>query len=663
MHNINANALRILAIDAIERAQSGHPGAVMGMADIAMVLWKHFVRHDPNNPTLPNRDRIILSNGHASMLLYGALHLMGYSSITLEDLMQFRQLGSITTGHPEYNVQAGIEYTTGPLGQGLAGAVGMALGERICASRYNKVGMELFDNYTYVFVGDGCLMEGISHEACSLAGTLGLHKLIVLYDMNGISIDGNIEPWFSENVAMRFRAYGWNVIEDIDGHDEHAIHRALAKARTYTNAPTLISFRTVIGYGSPHKAGTAKAHGSPLGKEEVALVRNAYKWEYDEFVIPEEVYNYWNAEEKGAVYTQDYEKRCRAYKEQYPTEWQELELRRKGEYPIELYEAIEEAKKQAKKRVESQATRISSLSFLEYIIPVMPSIIGGSADLTPSVGTYTTSSHYIRSDDFTGNYISYGVREFGMCAIMNGLALYEHIIPYGGTFLVFSDYAKPALRLSGMMKTHTIWVFTHDSIGVGEDGPTHQPIEHLTMLRSIPEIDIWRPADALETAYAWEYALLHNVPTALVLSRQNLPQIQQHGMEPSMIARGGYIIRDIENPNVILISTGSEVHLAIAVRERLLEYDIRARVVSMPSTTVFEREPKEYQDYVLGDVHHRVVIEAGDALFWYKYLGYQCCIISMKGYGASGKGEELFTHFGFDVPSITQRVIEYCKGE
>lgn len=664
MHNRNANALRMLAIDAVERAQSGHPGAVMGMADIATVLWKHFVTHDPNNPNLPIRDRVILSNGHASMMLYGALHLMGYSSFSLDALRAFRQLGSITTGHPEYDVDAGIEYTTGPLGQGLAGAVGMALGERICAMRYNKEDCTLFDNYTYVFIGDGCLMEGISHEACSLAGTLGLHKLIVLYDSNGISIDGAVKPWFAEDVAMRFRAYGWNVIEDIDGHNEDAIYTAIAQARKNTSAPTLICFRTIIGYGSPNKAGSAKAHGSPLGAEEVVRVREAYNWQYEPFVIPEDVYEYWNAEKQGAEHTKAYENICEDYKNRYPHEWKELCNRRESVYPSEVFTAIERLKQQAQTMVKAEATRISSHTVLEHIVPLIPWIVGGSADLTPSVGTYTTASTMIKNTNFAGNYISYGVREFGMYAIMNGLSLYEKTLPYGGTFLVFTDYAKPALRLASMMKTHVIWVCTHDSIGVGEDGPTHQPIEHLTMLRSIPDIDVWRPADALETVYAWEYALTHNTsPIVLVLSRQNLPQLYREEQTQVAIARGGYILCDVSNPDVLLIGTGSEVFLAVEVQKQLREQGIHARVISMPSTTVFERQSKEYQESVLPHNIPVVVIEAGDSLYWYKYTGRDGCIISMQGYGASGKGNALFEHYGFSVEHIVQRVIHFLKGE
>ena len=664
MHNRNANALRMLAIDAVEQAQSGHPGAVMGMADIALVLWKYFVTHDPNNPTLPIRDRIILSNGHASMMLYGALHLMGYPSFTLEEIKNFRQLGSITTGHPEYDINTGVEYSTGPLGQGLAGAVGMALGEQLCASRYNTEDITLFDNYTYVFVGDGCLMEGISHEVCSLAGTLGLHKLIVLYDSNGISIDGKVESWFSENVAMRFRGYGWNVLDEVNGHDENAIYNAIASAREQRSAPTLIPFRTVIGYGSPNKAGTSKVHGSPLGSEEVQRVREAYAWEYDPFVIPQDVYEYWNAEKQGAEHTQRYNALCEEYRKRYPKQWEELTSRREKLYPSALYDAFSNAKEEAKGKQEAEATRISSHKVIEKIVPILPWIVGGSADLTPSVGTYATSSETISKEHLFGNYLSYGVREFGMYAIMNGLSLYENTLPYGGTFLVFSDYAKPALRLASMMKTHVIWVFTHDSIGVGEDGPTHQPIEHLTMLRSIPHVDVWRPADALETIYAWEYAVMQSTsPTALVLSRQNVPQLHREGIDSSSIAKGGYIIRDIENPDIVLIGTGSELSLVIQAQEVLYEQGIRASVVSMPSTTVFEKQSKEYQQNVLPHTLPKVVVEAGDALFWYKYIGNNGCIISMEDYGKSGKGNELFEYYGFSVEHIVTRIVSFLKGE
>lgn len=664
MYNKNANALRMLGIDAVERANSGHPGAVMGMADIATVLWKNFVRHDPKSPGLPIRDRVILSNGHASMLLYGALHLLGYAHFTLETLKNFRQLGSIATGHPEYDICAGVEYTTGPLGQGLAGAVGMALGEELCRNRYNKEGLTLFDNYTYVFVGDGCLMEGISHEVCSFAGTMGLDRLIVLYDSNGISIDGSVKPWFSENTAMRFKGYGWNVIEGVDGHDADSIYESINNARNNRHSPTLICYNTVIGYGSPNKAGTAKVHGSPLGQEEVTRVREAYNWNYDEFVIPQDAYEYWNAEEKGAEYTKQYAMVCKKYEQQYPKEWKELSNRREGIIPEEVSKAIAKAKASAQIITKAQATRVSSNEVLENIVPVMPASIGGSADLTPSVGTFTKASKYITKEEKTGNYISYGVREFGMYAIMNGISLYEGFIPYGGTFLVFLDYAKPALRLSAMMKTHVVWILTHDTIGVGEDGPTHQPIEQLTMLRTIPNVQVWRPCDALETAYSWEYAITHKEgPVVLVLSRQNLPQMIRKGEDTNDIAKGGYILCEEENPEIVLLATGSEVQLAVGARDILVKEGVKVRVVSMPSTTVFDMQEEMYKTRVLPEGIPIVAIEAGERTFWNKYVSKKGCIIGMQGYGACGKGEDLFRHFEFTVEHVLSCVHSVLKAK
>ena len=653
-----ANALRILAIDAVEKARSGHPGAPMGMADVATVLWKNFVRHAPQDPQLPNRDRVILSNGHASMLLYAALHLMGYRKMSLEALQAFRQFGSCTSGHPEYDLAAGIEMTTGPLGQGIATAVGMALGERLCAERYNREGFSLCDNYTYVFLGDGCLMEGISHEACSLAAQLQLGKLIVLYDSNSISIDGAIEPWFEKDVVGRFRSYGWHCIADVDGHDHDAIYRAIEEARQQER-PSFIEFRTIIGYGCVNYAGTSKVHGAPLGKDEIALVRNQLGWNYPPFVIPEDVYAYWNAEEQGMQYIEQWQALFVQYAREYPDLANEYTERLQGTLPKCFDDAIEQLKQTLRMTHKAVSTRSASGTILEALLPSVPYTIGGSADLSSSVCTKTSHAvPILQSTDpnYAGNYISYGVREFAMGAIMNGLSLYCATPTFGGTFLVFADYAKPALRLSALMGIRTIWVLTHDSIGVGEDGPTHQPIEHLTTLRTIPNVYTWRPCDAMETLYAWEFAYRStHAPTAIVLSRQTLPAIARDVSIEEFIARGAYILSDGVEPCAIIVATGSEVSLALEAQSALRAESIEVRVVSMPCMRIFEEQSQEYRDTVFPKGIPVCSVEAGATAIWEKYASYH---VGIDVFGASAPASVLFERFNITVTAIVQKIRE-----
>ncbi len=654
-----ADAVRALSMDAVQAANSGHPGMPMGMADIAEVLWNDFLKHNPTNPDWPDRDRVVLSNGHGSMLLYSVLHLSGYA-LPLEELKNFRQLHSKTAGHPEAADTPGVETTTGPLGQGIANAVGMALAERLLAQRFNRPGHELVDHHTYVLAGDGCLMEGISHEACSLAGTFGLGKLILLYDDNGISIDGEVRGWFTDDTPARFRAYGWHVIENVDGHDPPAIKAALETAREDRSRPTLICCRTVIGCGAPNKQGTADTHGAPLGADEVAAARMQLGWQHPPFEIPEEVYQGWDARTVGAEAETDWQGRLAAYRDAHPDLAAEFERRLAGELPADWHETA--GGHAAKMQVEGPAvaTRKASGMALEAIGPLLPELIGGSADLTGSNNTHWSGSVDVLDGGADGNYIYFGVREFAMTAICNGLALHGGFIPYAGTFLVFSDYARNALRMSALIPTRSIWVYTHDSIGLGEDGPTHQPVEHLGGLRLLPNLELWRPCDAVETAVAWRAAIERSGgPTALVLSRQGLKHQHRNDEQVAAIARGGYILLESQTGTLdaILIATGSEVDLAMEAARELNGQDLGVRVVSMPSTGTFESQPLEYRESVLpSHARARVAVEAASPDYWRKYVGLDGAVIGVEGFGASAPASDLFPEYGFSVENITATV-------
>ncbi|MGC9021704.1 MAG: transketolase, partial [Dissulfurimicrobium sp.] len=606
-----ANAIRVLSMDAIEKAKSGHPGTPLGMADIAEVLWNDFMRHNPANPGWFNRDRFILSNGHGSMLLYSLLHLSGYD-LTIEDIKQFRRLHSKTPGHPEHGLTPGVETTTGPLGQGLANAVGMALAEKMLAARFNRDGFNLVDHFTYVFAGDGCLMEGISHECCSLAGTLGLGKLILFYDDNGISIDGPVDAWFSDDTPKRFEAYGWHVVRDVDGHNPDAIKRAIIEARAQTLKPSIICCRTVIGCGAPNACGKASCHGAPLGQDEIAAARERLAWPYEPFVIPEDIYAGWDAREKGARMEQQWNEMLAAYRKSYPELALEFERRIAGKLPESFSGQAVEFIKDIEAAGRDMATRKASQEAIGRYASYLPELVGGSADLTSSNLTNWSGTRPVRpASDFDGNYVHYGVREFAMAAMMNGMALHGGFIPYGGTFLVFSDYARNAMRMSALMKLRVIYVLTHDSIGTGEDGPTHQPVEHIASLRLIPGMSLWRPADAVETAVAWQAAIENeNGPTCLILSRQTLPHIERQPEQMENIARGAYVLRDCQGrPEAIIIATGSEVGLALAAALELDRMGHPIRVVSMPSVDRFEAQDSEYREAVLpSDVARRVVV-------------------------------------------------------
>jgi transketolase len=653
-----ANAIRALAMDAVQQANSGHPGMPMGMADIAEVLWNDHLKHNPGNPLWPDRDRFVVSNGHGSMLLYSLLHLTGYP-LTMEDLQKFRQLGSHTAGHPEHDPRLGIETTTGPLGQGLANAVGMALAEKHLASLFNRPGHEIVDHRTWVFLGDGCLMEGISHEACSLAGTLKLGKLIGFYDDNGISIDGEVHGWFTDDTPKRFEAYGWHVVRNVDGHDPQAIEAAIAEALAETDKPSLICCKTIIGWGSPNKQGTEATHGAALGADEVAATRKNLGWEYPPFVIPDEIRSGWDARAKGAQREAEWQERFAAYKSKYPELAAEFERRQAGELPKAWSEVVSKYVGQVAKESKPLATRQSSQAALNAYGPVLPELLGGSADLTGSNNTNRKDSRSITGADASGNYIHYGVREFGMAAIMNGIALHGGLIPYGGTFLVFSDYARNAMRMSALMKQRVIYVMTHDSIGLGEDGPTHQPVEHLPSLRIIPNMIVWRPCDSTETAVAWAEAIQHRSgPTTLALTRQALPQQARDEQQIANIRRGGYVLKDCEGtPEAILIATGSEVAVAVEAAAQLQQNGRRVRVVSMPSTNVFEAQDESYREQVLPRaVEVRVAIEAAATETWYRYVGPRGAIIGMTTFGASGVAKDLFKHFGFTADNVVRTV-------
>ncbi|EGT5651107.1 transketolase [Cronobacter sakazakii] len=651
-----ANAIRALSMDAVQKAKSGHPGAPMGMADIAEVLWNDFLKHNPTNPTWYDRDRFILSNGHASMLLYSLLHLSGYD-LPMEELKNFRQLHSKTPGHPEIGYTPGVETTTGPLGQGLANAVGLAIAEKTLAAQFNRPGHEIVDHNTYVFMGDGCLMEGISHEVCSLAGTLGLGKLIGFYDHNGISIDGETEGWFTDDTAKRFEAYHWHVVHEIDGHDPEAIKRAIEEAKQVTDKPSLIICRTVIGFGSPNKAGKEESHGAALGEEEVALTRKQLGWNYPPFEIPDEVYKGWDAKEKGRQVEASWNEKFAAYQKAYPELAAEFNRRMGGEMPENWQQVTQEYIEKLQAEPAKIASRKASQNALNVYGPVLPELLGGSADLAPSNLTIWSGSTSLKEDP-AGNYIHYGVREFGMTAIANGIAHHGGFVPYTATFLMFVEYARNAARMAALMKARQIMVYTHDSIGLGEDGPTHQAVEQLASLRLTPNFSTWRPCDQVETAVAWKAAIeRHNGPTALILSRQNLAQIERSPQQLKDVARGGYILKDAGGkPDLILIATGSEVEIAVQAAEKLRGDGVAVRVVSLPSTDVFDAQDEAYRESVLpSDVSARVAVEAGIADYWYKYVGLKGAIVGMTGYGESAPAEKLFPYFGFTVENVVEK--------
>ncbi|TLY60324.1 MAG: transketolase [Gammaproteobacteria bacterium] len=650
------NALRALAMDAVQQANSGHPGMPMGMAEIAEVLWRRHLRHNPTNPQWPDRDRFVVSNGHGSMLLYALLHLSGYD-LPLSQLRRFRQLHSTTPGHPEYGVTPGVETTTGPLGQGISNAVGMAIAEQLLAREFNRPGIEIVAHYTYVFLGDGCMMEGISHEACSLAGTLGLGKLIALYDDNGISIDGHVEGWFTDDTPKRFEAYGWHVIRDVDGHDSEEVHRAICAAQDVRHQPSLICCKTTIAKGAPTKAGTHESHGAPLGEQEIAAARAAMGWPYEPFEIPRHVYDEWDAREAGAVAEGMWKITFSRYEQAYPREALEFRRRLRSELPGELGPRARELITKVQQKAPGVATRKASQETLEALAPVLPELIGGSADLAGSNLTLWSGSRAV-SRAAGGNYLHYGVREFGMAAIMNGIALHGSFIPYGGTFLTFSDYCRNALRMAALMRIRSIFVFTHDSIGLGEDGPTHQPVEHLAALRIIPNMDVWRPCDSEESAVAWVAALeRQDGPTCLVLSRQNLPFQKRSPQASANIRRGGYVLAEAAGePRALIIATGSEVALAVDAHKRLLQAGIPVRVVSMPATTVFDRQDAAYRDSVLPAKLPCVAVEAGSPDFWRKYVGRTGQVVGMERFGESAPAGDLFNFFGFTPDRVVDAV-------
>jgi len=655
-----ANAIRALSMDAVQKANSGHPGAPMGMADIAEVLWNDYLQHNPANPHWPNRDRFVLSNGHGSMLLYSLLHLTGYD-LPMDELKNFRQLHSKTPGHPEHGYTPGIETTTGPLGQGLANAVGMALAERVLAAQFNREGHTVVDHHTYTFVGDGCLMEGISHEVSSLAGTLGLGKLIVFYDDNGISIDGEVEGWFTDNTPARFKAYGWQVINDVNGHSPSEVKAAIEAARHETGKPTLICCKTVIGKGAPNKQGSESCHGSPLGADEVAATRIAIGWEYEPFVIPDDIYAGWDARAKGAAREQAWNGSMDAYSREHPELAAELRRRLAGELPADFPAQAAGYIEKTQQEGATIASRKASQNCLNAFGPLLPELLGGSADLAGSNLTIWSGSKGVTRDDASGNYIYYGVREFGMAAIMNGLALHGGFINYGATFLIFMEYARNAVRMAALMKQQSIFVFTHDSIGLGEDGPTHQPVEQLTSLRATPNMHTWRPCDAVESAVAWKSAIeRRDGPTSLVFSRQNLPHQPRDSDQLAAVARGAYILRDSQGaPDVILIATGSEVALAMAAAEQLASRGKQARVVSMPCAEVFEQQDAAYREAVLpSDILARVAVEALHADYWYKYVGLDGRVVGMTTFGESAPAGELMKYFGFTVENVVAVVEE-----
>jgi transketolase len=649
------NAIRALAMDAVQAANSGHPGMPMGMAEIALALWGKHLRHNPANPKWPDRDRFVLSNGHGSMLLYALLHLTGYD-LPMDELRRFRQLDSKTPGHPEYGLAPGVETTTGPLGQGLANAIGMAIAERILAAEFNRQDFDIVDHHTYVSVGDGCLMEGISHEACSLAGALSLGKLIVLYDDNGISIDGEVEGWFRDDTPKRFEAYGWHVIPNIDGHDVERVDRAIRAARAIADKPSLVCCKTVIGRGAPQRAGTAKAHGEALGADEVAATREALGWKYPPFEVPRHVYDGWDARKRGAALERAWNDKFAAYEKAEPELAREFLRRSAGELPGDWKDRCASLLDRASAKAEAVATRRASQNTLEGLAPALPELVGGSADLTGSNLTLWSGSKPVGREG-GGNYIYFGVREFGMSAILNGLALHGGFIPYGGTFLTFSDYSRNALRMAALMRIRSIFVFTHDSIGLGEDGPTHQSVEHAAALRLIPGMDVWRPCDSVESAAAWIAAIERaDGPTALLFTRQNVPFQKRDAHTIAAIGRGGYVISDTQDPRAVIVATGSEVQLAIGAKQELAKEGIPVRVVSMPCTSVFDRQPPMYKDVVLIPTLRKVAVEAGVSDYWRKYVGLDGAVVGIDRYGESAPGGKLFEHFGFTVEKVVKAV-------
>ncbi len=649
-----ANAIRALSMDAVQKANSGHPGAPMGMADIAEVLWRDHLKHNPQNPQWADRDRFVLSNGHGSMLIYSLLHLSGYD-LSIDDLKNFRQLHSKTPGHPEYGYTPGVETTTGPLGQGIANAVGFALAEKVLGAQFNRPGHQIVDHHTYVFLGDGCMMEGISHEVCSLAGTLGLGKLIAFYDDNGISIDGEVHGWFTDDTPARFEAYGWQVIRNVDGHDAEEIQTALQTARAESERPTLICCKTVIGFGSPNKQGKEECHGAPLGNDEIAATRAQLGWNHGPFEIPADIYAEWDAKAAGAAREAEWNERFAAYAAAHPQLAAEFKRRMAGELPADFAEKAAAYVADVAAKGETIASRKASQNALNAFGPLLPEFLGGSADLAGSNLTLWKGCQGVSAADASGNYLFYGVREFGMSAIMNGVALHGGFIPYGATFLIFMEYARNAVRMSALMKQRVLYVFTHDSIGLGEDGPTHQPIEQLASLRGTPNLDTWRPADAVESAVAWKFAIERaDGPSALIFSRQNLPHQARSEQQLADIARGAYVLKDCAGePELILIATGSEVGLAMQAFDKLTEQGRKVRVVSMPSTSVFDRQDAAYKQAVLPvEVGARIAIEASHADYWYKYVGLEGRIIGMTSFGESAPAAQLFEEFGFTVENI-----------
>jgi transketolase len=648
-------------MDAVQAANSGHPGAPMGMADIAEVLWRDYLKHNPASPRWADRDRFVLSNGHGSMLLYSLLHLTGYKQFPIEQLQNFRQMGYHTAGHPEFEAGGPVETTTGPLGQGITNAVGMAMAEKMLAAEFNRPGHEIVDHKTWVFLGDGCLMEGISHEACSLAGTLKLGKLICLYDDNNISIDGEVDAWFTDDTAKRFEAYGWQVIDGVDGHDAAAIAAAIDKAVADSDRPSMICCKTVIGFGAPNKQGTAATHGAPLGDEEIAATRDELGWQHPPFEIPADIASAWNASESGAAAEAAWNESFAAYEAEHPELAAEFTRRMAGKLPHGWCKHADAAIAEINAEAADMATRKASLRALNAFAPFLPEMAGGSADLTGSNLTKHNASTPISGSDAKGNYVWFGVREFGMTAICNGLGLHGGFIPYSGTFLTFSDYARNALRMAALMKVKNILVYTHDSIGLGEDGPTHQPVEHTASLRLMPNMSVWRPCDAVETAVAWRYALENDTgPTSLVLTRQGLPHQQRSDEQVAAIGRGGYVLEDCDGtPDVLLIATGSEVALAVGAADALAADGVKARVVSLPSTDVFDAQDADYRESVLPTaVTARIAIEAGVTEGWWRYVGPQGRVIGLDQFGASAPAGELFEHFGFTVVNIVDTAKE-----
>ncbi len=655
--NDTTGAIRALAMDAVQKANSGHPGAPMGMAEIAEVLWNHHLRHNPANPKWADRDRFVFSNGHGSMLLYSLLHLTGYD-LPIEELKRFRQLHSKTPGHPEYGYTAGVETTTGPLGQGITNAVGFALAEKMLAHEFNRPGHEIVNHHTYVFMGDGCMMEGISHESCALAGTWGLGKLIAFWDDNDISIDGHVGGWFTDNTPKRFEAYGWHVIADVEGHDPEDLDAAIKEAKSVTDKPTLICCKTIIGAGSPNKAGTHDVHGAALGDAEIAATREHIGWKYPPFEIPAHVYQAWDARTKGTGLEKLWDNKFAEYRKAYPKEAAEFERRTKGDLPANWAQHAADVIAKTNEKAETIATRKASQNAINALVPVLPEFLGGSADLTGSNLTNWTGAKHIHANSI-GNYIHYGVREFGMSAIMNGMALHGGLLPFGGTFLMFSDYARNALRMCALMKQRVIFVYTHDSIGLGEDGPTHQAVEQTATLRYIPNMDVWRPCDTVESAVSWVCAVERKTgPSSLIFSRQNLAFQKRDAAQIANIRKGAYILSEAANgkPQAMIIATGSEVGLAMDAQKALAQEGIHVRVVSMPSTNVFDRQDQAYKDSVLPKGSKRVAVEAGVTGFWYKYVGLDGAVVGIDTFGESAPAGELFKHFGFTTENVVKAV-------